>query len=104
MWEQIDDYGSVLLPEPPRIAYPPMDAVLAVNFVLANFFGDEWRSLVGANGDSEYVKLLTHAQNRFWRPYSQALSAAWKPGPFAKQDWSPAVIWPQLVDSYEKVS
>jgi hypothetical protein len=102
MWEQIDDYGGVLLPESPRVAYPPMDAVLATNFVLANFFGDEWKSLVGENGDSEYLKLLSDAQNRFWRPYSQALSAAWQPGPFAKQDWSPAVIWPQLVDSYER--
>lgn len=101
MREQIQEYGELLVPEAPRIAFPPMDAVLAVNFVLANFFGDQWKSLVDLEeGDDEYRKLVADAQNRLWRPYAQALSTAWTPGPFSSHDWPPGSIWPQLIDDY----
>jgi hypothetical protein len=105
LWEEVGDYGHVLVPEPPRIAFPPMDAVLAVNFVLANYFGDEWSSLVDLeDGNDEYRELVAEAQNRLWRPYSESLSSAWNPGPLDDHDWSPGAIWPQLVDDYTGIS
>ena len=101
MWEETQDYGELLVPEPPRIAFPPMDAILAVNFILANYFEDEWNGLVDLEeGDEEYRELVADAQKRLWRPYSRALSSAWDPGPFDHYDWSPGSIWPQLVDDY----
>lgn len=105
MWEEVQDYGEVLVPEPPRIAFPPMDAILAVNFVLANYFGDEWRGLIDLEeGDDEYRELVVDAQKRLWRPYSQALSSAWEPGPFSNHVWPPNEIWPQLIDDYTGVA
>ncbi|WP_251961148.1 hypothetical protein [Salinibacter ruber] len=108
MWEEVQDYGDLIVPEPPRLAFPPMDAILAVNFVLANYFGDDWRELIGVEGGNsdsdEYRRIVSGAQERLWRPYSQALSAAWEPGPFSEQVWSPNAIWPQLIDDYEEVA
>ncbi len=39
-----DFFGSVLFVEGPRIAHPPMDGLLAIDFVLSNYFGTKWRS------------------------------------------------------------
>jgi hypothetical protein len=104
MWNEVQDYGELLLPEAPRIAFPPMDVVLAVNFVLANFFGNEWNGLIDLDeGKEEYRKLVADAQNRLWRPYAQALSTAWNPGPFDSHDWPPGSIWPQLIDGYMEI-
>lgn len=104
MWNEVHSYGDLLVPEPPRIAFPPMDAILAVNFVLANYFGDEWRELVDIeDGEDEYRELVVDAQNRLWRPYSRALLSAWEPGPFGDHDWSPDSIWPQLIEAYTGV-
>lgn len=101
MWREVQDYGGMLVPEPPRIASPPMDAILAVNFVLANYFEAQWHGLVDLEeGEEEYRELVADAQNRLWRPYSRALSSAWEPGPFNDQSWSPGLVWPQLIDDY----
>jgi hypothetical protein len=101
LWGEVGDYGDLLVPEPPRIAFPPMDAILAVNFVLANYFGDEWKRLVDdEEGEDEYRDLVVDAQKRLWRPYSRALSSAWQSGPYDDLAWSPDTIWPQLIDDY----
>jgi len=90
---QSADPGDVLLLEPPRLAHPPMDAVLAVDFVLSNFYPVNRRELLA---DNTYVNLVRNAQERYWKPYAQICAAGWAPGEFAS--WTPTTVWPNLHD------
>ncbi len=90
---QGSDYGSALIIEPPRLAHPPMDAVLAVDFVLTNFFPQTSHSI---REDGQYRNLVRNAQARVWRPYAQALANAWQPIP-STGGWNDDTLWPQLM-------
>lgn len=68
------NWGNAIFLEAPRIMHPPMDAILAVDFVLSNFLPNTRARLIG---DGNYRKLLHHAQTSLWRPYVSALIAAW---------------------------
>lgn len=98
--ENVANYGEVLVPEPPRLVHPPLDAILACNFVLANFFPSDWQRL---SDESEYTRLVGNSQRRLWKPYAEAVANAWEPGPLSSQPWPPLEIWPQLVDNYEPI-
>lgn len=92
VWE-LADYGEQLLLEPPRIAHPPLDGVLAIDFVLSNYLGDEWKLL--REQDEVYVRLVREAQGRCWRPYALATAALWRANPLSHV-WPANDIWPQL--------
>lgn len=62
---------AVLLPEAPRVAAPPMDGILALNFLLSNYCGELWRRL---STDSVYQGLVTRAMKRWWRPYFEEIN------------------------------
>jgi hypothetical protein len=68
--------GDVLFCDAPRIMHPPMDIILAIDFVLANYYSfhacDEYRKLLKDEG---YQKIVKNAKNRFWRPYFLGLAA-----------------------------
>lgn len=69
------DFGNLLLLEVPRIAHAPMDAILAIDFVLQNFYTKKiHQSLTSKNG---YRELVKKAQYRLWRPYYLCLAAQW---------------------------
>jgi hypothetical protein len=93
VWTKSDsEFGTHLLLEPPRIAHPPLDAVLAVDFVLSNYFATGWQALREQSG--AYRMLVAGAQRRLWRPYAVATAAHWNnPG---SHPWNPTWIWPQL--------
>lgn len=91
MDELADSLGKVLLLPAPRMASPPMEAVLCIDFILSNFAGNEWRNL---RDDRTYEKLLQEAQFRLWKPYVDRL-ASWWSGP--KQEKAEILeLWPHL--------
>jgi hypothetical protein len=68
--------GDVLFCDAPRVMHPPMDIILAIDFVLANYYSfhicEEYRRLIE---DEDYQKIIKNAQNRFWKPYFLGLAA-----------------------------
>jgi len=86
------DYGAALILESPRIAHPPMDAILGVDFVLTNYFSS---SRLDFREEGDYSNLLRTAQKRIWRPYALALAEEWTERSERKR-WPPSRIWPQL--------
>ena len=94
VWDKTDaEFGSHLLLEGPRVAHPPLDAILAVDFILSNYLGKQWKSL--RNDSTIYNDLLKNAQTRYWQPYAIAAASHWNKYPLPKM-WSAALIWPQL--------
>ncbi|WP_326536307.1 hypothetical protein [Pseudorhodoferax sp.] len=72
------DLGKSLLISAPRLAFPPMDAILAIDFVISNFSGRYWREL---REDPSYINLLKGSQEFFWKPYLKRVASWWDPGP-----------------------
>lgn len=66
--------GQTLLLEAPRLIHPPLDAVLAVDFVLGHYGGAGRAVLLK---DAGYRQRIREAQRRLWRPIDEALSRAW---------------------------
>jgi hypothetical protein len=87
------DYGAHQILESPRIAHPPLDAVLLVDFILSNYCGSEWDQL---RLNSTYKELVVSAQERYWAPYALATSVVSKTIT-ATSPWKAKEIWPQLL-------
>jgi hypothetical protein len=92
LWKEVTNYGGMIIPEPPRLPHPPLDGILAVDFVLSNFFCEIWREL---RDDSRYTKLVHRTQKLLWKPYISSLAKAWASGPY-DETWPANRIWPQL--------
>lgn len=90
MKELADSLGNVLLLPAPRMASPPMEAVLCIDFLLSNFAGKEWKDL---RNDATYLRLLQEAQLRLWKPYVERLASWWVGG---KNLNSTLKLWPHL--------
>ncbi|MFA6055088.1 MAG: hypothetical protein WC769_06930 [Thermodesulfovibrionales bacterium] len=91
----LSDLGDALILEPPRLAHPPLDGILAIDFVLSNFCPDKWRQL---RQNNQYVNLIIEAQQLLWRPYANVITSAWNPVG-EELRWLPHHIWPQLVSA-----
>jgi hypothetical protein len=65
---------SLLLPAP-RLAFPPMDAALAIDFVLSNFSGECWSFM---RKQPSYLRLIKESQKLLWQPYLKRLSNWWE--------------------------
>ncbi len=89
----IENLGNVLLLDPPRLLHPPMDAILAVDFVLSNFSGATWQKL---KEEGDYKNLITDAQELFWRPYVKSLLAGWGSAP-ERKGRNTLLLWPNLI-------
>jgi hypothetical protein len=87
-----EDLGKVLLLPAPRLPFPPMDAVLAIDFLLSNFAGACWKEL---RNEPIYVRLLKDAQRRHWKPYLERLASWWGAGP--KNEAEITTLLPHLV-------
>lgn len=93
VWEK-EDFGCHMLLEPPRFPHPPLDVVLAIDFVLANYFPYQWRDLRADN--DTYTSIVARYQKRIWLPYAAATASAWSlPG--SGSPWPASVLWPLLV-------
>ena len=98
--KNIQDYGEHLLLIVPRLAHPPLDGILAVDFVLSNYLGSKWADL---RDEPEYQKIMRAAQERCWTAYAFSTAMEWQSrinwqllG--FKSDWRADVIWSQLID------
>lgn len=60
------DFGSHLLISSPRLSHLPLDIVLAIDFVLSNYYSKAWKTL---KTDQQYIQLVQESRRRFWRPY-----------------------------------
>lgn len=66
------DTGELLLMESPRIMHPPMDPILAVDFVFGNFLGDKyWKAL---RQKQRFVRIHNESKELFWKPYFEEVS------------------------------
>jgi hypothetical protein len=87
-----DNLGLSLLLPAPRLPFPPMDAALAIDFILSNFSGQCWSQL---RSQPEYCRLIRDAQALYWKPYVNRLSEWW-----GAQGTRPTekilALWPQL--------
>lgn len=93
MKEIAGSLGKVLLLPAPRVAFPPLDATLAIDFLLSNFAGSAWQEL---RNDPTYSRLLRDAQERCWKPYITRLAKWWDPGP-REDEHKTLALWPQLI-------
>lgn len=88
------DYGSHLLLESPRNAHYPLDAVLAVDYVVSHFVGDSvWQTL---RQDATYQRLLRESAQRFLKPYACSVAAAWNSVSLSST-WDGKLLWPSLL-------
>ena len=72
--EYNEKLGSTFLLDAPRLMHPPMDGILAIDFVLSNYAGEIWQQL---RLDGEYVNLVTPAFEKIWKPYFEAIASSW---------------------------
>jgi hypothetical protein len=66
--------GDTLLLDPPRLMHPPMDGILAIDFVLANYAGTTWKSL---RDDPQYLGLIAPRFESIWKPYFEGVAGSW---------------------------
>lgn len=83
---------AILLVDSPRIAHPPMDAILGIDFIITNFLGN---SLSSVRDDGYYVNLLSEMQRKLWKPYFDSLHGYWQANAHSLS-WQPDLIIPQL--------
>ena len=95
IWEMPDfDYGSFLLLESPRNAHHPLDAVLAVDYVVSHFLGDsKWQTL---RQDATYRRLLDESAKRFLKPYVRSLAVVLS-STNSNSIWNGKLLWPNLL-------
>lgn len=70
-----DRLGNTFFVDPPRLMHPPMDGILAVDLVLANYDGDIWKSLMD---DNQYSNLVASKLEKIWKPYFATISGSWQ--------------------------
>lgn len=85
------NYGGLFFGEAPRVAMPPLDAVLAIDFAISNFNGPALRRL---REKPEYLRAVARSQAELWTPYVTALHRAWSRD--GREAWSFEEIWPSL--------
>ena len=68
--------GSLMLLSSPRLPHPPMDIVLAVNFVICHFFSTQEIRFVDEMGifaDDDYKQLVERSAIRLYKPYYEEI-------------------------------
>lgn len=93
MAEISEGLGNLLLLPAPRIGHPPMDIVLAVDFVLSNFSGEEWNGLREVD---DYRVKVANAQEIFWKPYMEHIMSWWEKGNRPDRKYLRS-LWPHLI-------
>jgi hypothetical protein len=87
-------WGRLLELKSPRIAHPPLDLVLLIDFILANFAGRAWRNLT--ENVKEYHQVVEAAQQRFWCPYKRAVGDYFQTDHRFQKNHIARELWPSL--------
>jgi hypothetical protein len=66
-------YGNFLLIEAPRVMHPPLDIILAIDFIINNFYSAESRKIL--QKERNYLKVVEKAKKQFWKPYALAFAS-----------------------------
>ncbi|MCB9082107.1 MAG: hypothetical protein H6555_10390 [Lewinellaceae bacterium] len=74
-YELIDDEdiecGNILIVEAPRLMHPPMDMVLAIDFVLNNFYScHTCKPFLDLVSNPDYIRIVNNAKEKFWKPFA----------------------------------
>jgi hypothetical protein len=86
-------FGDLLLLAGPRLAHPPLDGVLAVDFFLSHYDPEKRTKLLGVR---EYTHLLTRIQERVWKAYANVSASRWA-AVACDGSWTSPHLWPQLL-------
>jgi hypothetical protein len=88
-----DIYGNSLILPSPRLVYPPMDAVLGIDFILQNYIHkNKIRHLVE---DSKYIEIQKKSQYRIWKPFFCSIYSHWNDSTYSiESDFSPSKLFP----------
>ncbi|UQA77575.1 hypothetical protein K2F45_11570 [Sphingobacterium siyangense] len=68
-------FGDCLILPSPRISYPPMDAILGIDFILQNYINKN--KISGIISDPTYIDIVIRAQERVQKPYFLAIASYW---------------------------
>jgi hypothetical protein len=88
-------WGQTLELNGPRFAHPPMDLILALDFVLSNTTGPRWRQEFLR--DKDYTSAVRNSQRRFWRPHQALLSDYYGCGHLAQKAHPARLLVPTLL-------
>lgn len=67
-------FGSLLHLDIPRLMHPPVDLILGLDLVIANFLPEIWDKL---RNNRNYLGLQKKYQDALWKPYMHTLSSHW---------------------------
>lgn len=84
-------FDGLLLIDSPRLAHPPFDGILAIDFVLSSFAGTKWRLL---RNRLDYQRIVSASQRRLWLPYVSVLYAHLDAT--TASPWSAFEVWPHM--------
>jgi hypothetical protein len=73
----------------------PMDAILAVDFVLSHYFGVLWRGL--RDSEPRYGRLVRASSKRYWADYFAQLNAFVQDPENAAADHLATRLFPNLI-------
>lgn len=86
-------YGNALIMPSPRFTYPPMDAILGIDFILQNYLSKDKISKLII--DPEYIQVVRNSQVRLWKPFFTSLYSFWDEKAFKiSSDFSPVKLLP----------
>lgn len=89
-----NNYGTHLVLETPRLMHLPLDAILGVDFVLSNFFGELRTRLCDIKSYHDCIK---ESQKSIWRPYIHSIAKFWTGYGDANYNWDEKKICPQIL-------
>lgn len=87
------NYGSTLNLDSPRFLHYPMDLILGLSYLIANFQPSNYSKLVD---DRDVIKLIKQYQDSIWKPYSFSISSHWR-NDGSVIDFSKKAICPYLL-------
>ncbi len=87
------DYGDTLNLDSPRFLHYPMDLILGLSYLIANFQPLSYSKLIE---DREVKNLIRDYQDSIWKPYSFTISNHWQNDGSAIE-WNKTAICPFLV-------
>ena len=86
--------GNNLFMDPPRLLHYPMDLILGVDFLLANYMPGAWKAL---QRDGSYATLCRKYQGVFLKPYIHAIAQHWDLHRDRECWGAKQAIWPNLL-------
>lgn len=88
------NFGEFLMMDSPRLCHFPLDGILAIDFVVSNYFPKHWNKL---KLETQYLRIVKESQSRIWQPYAHTCAFKWQPFP-SLIEWKPELLIPQLID------